>query len=222
MKRFDSLMRARVIERVNRFAVSIDLNGEIHMAHLHDPGRLLDLIYPGSEVLIRKAEGSGMSWRIEFASDRGNMVLVDSGIHSEIARHFLPEGAIPEVKVGRKRIDFRYDDEYVEVKGCTLNVDGIAMFPDAPTRRGLEHLETLESLAESGYRSYILFLIMRDDVECFYPNFSTDPDFSKKFLEIVPSRVGSKFLKFSFDGKFLRYAGEIMICHDALRHDARV
>ncbi|KAA8921990.1 MAG: DNA/RNA nuclease SfsA [Thermoplasma sp.] len=218
--RFDDLVQARVVERVNRFAVLIDIKGDRVMAHLHDPGRLKEVVYPGNSILVRRVNGSGLRWRIEFGNVSGRYVLIDSGIHSEIARMFLPENTEAEVRVGRKRLDFRHDDDYIEVKGCTLAVNGMAMFPDAPTKRGLEHLETLEDLAESGYSSYILMLIMRDDVSCFYPNFMTDPDFSRKFLEIVPKKLRSHFLTFKFDGNYLRYSGEISMCSEKERIDA--
>ncbi|WP_197525256.1 DNA/RNA nuclease SfsA [Thermoplasma acidophilum] len=212
--RFEGLIGARILKRINRFAVQIDVEGRTELAHLHDPGRLLEIVYPGNEVLVRRTDGPKLKWRIEFGKINGRYVLIDSGLHSDIARRFLPEGAVPEVRVGRKRIDFRYGDDYIEVKGCTLMANGIAMFPDAPTKRGLEHLKTLETLASSGYRSHVMMIITRDDVRCFYPNFETDPKFAEAFLRLVPAYVKAHFLTFGFDGLYLRYAGSIGLCAD--------
>ncbi|MCY0882526.1 MAG: DNA/RNA nuclease SfsA, partial [Acidianus infernus] len=176
---FKEELHEEIVEsRLNRFLVQTK-SGKL--CHLHDPGRLKELIYPGNKILVRQVEKGKRktSCQVTAAWD-GRWVITDSSIHNAIARKFLP-GARQEVKLGKSRIDFFYDNTYVEVKGCTLVNDGVALFPDAPTERGRKHLEELIRAMERGMRAKLLVLVMRDDAVCFSPNAETDRKFAETF-----------------------------------------
>jgi len=211
---FPPLKEEVVKERPNRFTV-ITASGR--RCHLHDPGRLKELIYPGNRILIREAKGNRKTdCQVTAAWSGKEWVITDSSIHSEVARKFLPSDVKSEVRVGGSRLDFTYDDTFVEVKGCTLVKNGVALFPDAPTERGRRHIEELIKLTEEGHNAVILILVMRSDAICFSPNFETDEKFSETFLRALKMGVKVEVKTFHFDGKDLVYKGDIPVCRDLL------
>nr|Q97AV6.2 RecName: Full=Sugar fermentation stimulation protein homolog [Thermoplasma volcanium GSS1] len=206
---FTDLLPCTVVERVNRFLVNVKLNDKIVEAHLHDPGRLKEIIYTGNKVLVRRKSGKKTGYRITFGLREDQYILIDSGLHSQIASHFVSQECKPEVKIDDRRLDFACNDIFIEVKGCTLSIDGVAIFPDAPTLRGYEHLRLLERLAQEGKGAYVLFLIF-SDATSFRPNSETDPRFSDEFYKALKNGVKFSFKRFSFDGKYLKYSGDIL------------
>jgi sugar fermentation stimulation protein len=178
------MFEARVVERINRFLVKVSTPGDEILCHLHDPGRLKELIFRGNAVLIRESQGNKTHYSITAASQDGEWVLTDTRFHSSIAKKFLPENALQEVRVGKHRLDFLSGQTYIEVKGCTLMVDHVAMFPDAPTARGVEHLKLLRNLVNSGYGAELIVLVLRTGARCFLPNKETDPGFHSEFIEV--------------------------------------
>jgi sugar fermentation stimulation protein A len=209
------LSEAVVRRRVNRFLVELQ---DGRPCHLHDPGRLQDLIYPGARVLVRPTRGARTSCSVtaSWAGEAAGWVLIDSRFHSDVAARFLPPGAEREVRVGRSRLDFRLGDVYVEVKGCTLARGGVALFPDAPTERGARHVRELEELASSGHGAMLMVLDMRSDATCFSPNWETDPKFAGALLEALRKGVALRVLKFAFRPPHLIYIGDIGLCPGAL------
>jgi sugar fermentation stimulation protein A len=129
----------------------------------------------------------------------------------------------PEVRVGRSRLDYRMIDEegrelYIEVKGCSLTLEGIALFPDAPTTRGTRHIEELIDLVDQGHRAGILILVVGPSAECFSPNFETDPKFSETFLRALEAGVEAHPLSFRIQDSLISYVGPIPICKDVPAH----
>ncbi len=207
---FQGLEEDVVDRRLNRFLVRTTSG---RMCHLHDPGRLKELIYPGNRILVREASGSPQRktrWQVTAAWD-SLWVIVDSSIHNGIASHFIGE-AEREVKVGESRIDFRVKDTFIEVKGCSLVKDGVAMFPDAPTVRGKRHLRTLIRLGEEGYRAKLMVLVMRGDAYCFLPNEETDRKFAETFFEALEKGVEVEVKTFSLVGNKVVYVRDIPVC----------
>ena len=201
-----------VISRPNRFVVNLRTESGERTCHLHDPGRLKELIYEGNRVLIRNIAGMKTDCSILAARSGTIWIPLDSRVHNRIASRFLSGSLKSEVHVGRKRLDFLSNDEYIEVKGCTLKIGEAAMFPDAPTKRGTEHLKTLVSLMKEGYKASVIILVLRNDVECFYPNYITDRNFANAFFEAYKGGVSIRIFTFSFDGTEIRYEKEIGIC----------
>lgn len=208
----ETLTRAKVIWRPNRFLVMARIGGDTLACHLHDPGRLSELIFQGNEILIRPTKGEKTRYSVTAAMDRGEWVLTDSRFHNAMAKKFLPAEAESEIKVGNHRLDFKVGNTYIEVKGGTLLREGKAMFPDAPTIRGTAHLRLLKELKISGNESELILLILRKDPKCFTPNYETDPDFTLAFMECLDAGVMIHIPVCRLEGQDIIYSGEIPIC----------
>lgn len=217
-----------LLERKNRFLGMVDVKGETEKVHVRDPGRLEELLYPGNRVLISKANNPNRktSWDLIAARYGEDWVLVNSGFHPRIARWVLenpkldPYGTTQdwqqEKKLGDSRIDFFTKTEgrelWVEVKGCTLAVDGKALFPDAPTTRGTRHVRELIKVVERGDRAGLLILVFRPDAKCFSPYRKRDPEFAAAFQEAVDAGVEVRPLVFSYENRCLHYRGPLTLC----------
>jgi sugar fermentation stimulation protein A len=195
--------------------------------HIHDPGRLKELLYAGNRVLLRKAavpHKRKTSWDLVAAAHEKRWVLVHSGYHRRIAERLLGDPKLSplesltslraEVKYGHSRIDFSAIQRngvrvLIEVKGCTLAVDGRALFPDAPTERGRRHMATLMDACHEGLEAAIFILIFREDAHRFAPNRVTDPAFARAFKNAVKAGVGVFPLVLSYDGAAVRFCRQI-------------
>ncbi|MCY0859555.1 MAG: DNA/RNA nuclease SfsA [Sulfolobaceae archaeon] len=208
----EKLEEAIILERINRFTVRVKKGESELLCHLHDPGRLKELVYPGNKGLIREKKNGKFPCVLTASLGNNRWVITDSSIHNQIASKFLPENAKREVKVGNSRIDFSYDNTYVEVKGCTLVENGIAKFPDAPTKRGKRHLEELIKLMDEGKRAKLLILVMRDDAYCFTPNWSTDPEFSETFVKAVDEGIDVEVHAFRLEQNNIIYVKDLPLC----------
>lgn len=200
-----------LLERPNRFLALVDIgtDGGIlpgERVHVHDPGRLHELLYPGNRVLVRQvlSEKRSTSWDLIAARYADEWVIVHSGLHRALAESIIGNPALfpfgpvaevrPEVAVGRHRLDFRLvrpDGSvlWLEVKGCTLAEDSVALFPDAPTVRGRGHLETLMGLADGGDSAAVMVLVFRSDARSFAPKADTDPAFAEMFYKALDAGV---------------------------------
>ncbi len=204
------LMKGIFISRPNRFTGVIKYKGHCETAHIHDPGRLNELLIEGNEVLFTYSKGK-LKYYIKAVKVNDEWVLIDTALHSDIAQKvfdLLPEfskiGEIKrEVKIGNSRIDFVVDNIPLEVKGVTLVKDDIALFPDAPTERGARHVR--EIIEHNGI---ILFLIFRS-AKSFAPNFIMDPEFSQNLSEARKSDVKILAVQIVFDGKTVYYEGKL-------------
>lgn len=207
--KFPPLMEGKVRERPNRFVVILDDN---YMCHLHDPGRLKELLYKGNKVLFTNVGGDRKTkCQIEACWDN-EWVITDSSIHNKIAKLFLPKDVKSEVNWGRSRIDFQYDNTLVEVKGASLVKNGVALFPDSPTERGRRHLEELLAAKKKGMEAKLMILVMRN-AECFMPNEETDPKFASVFRETLKGGVKVEIKTFSLNDRSVIYTKDIQICH---------
>ncbi len=205
-----------LVSRDNRFLAVVDVNGVEEEVHVHDPGRLKEILYPGNEVLIRSVEKPGRRTRWDMIAGRigDNWILVHSGYHPQISRRILEDpGLTPfpqfrieraEVKFGSSRLDYLLSDGkrqmVLEVKGCSLTVGSTALFPDAPTVRGSRHLRELISLHDKGYLASLMILVLGPRPEEFMPNHTMDPDFSSAFRDAVRSGVDVKAVRVIYDG----------------------
>jgi len=205
-----NLMKGLFVSRPNRFVGEIKYKGKIESAHIHDPGRLKELLIEGAEVLFTYSRGK-LKFYIKAVYNDDEWVLIDTALHSNIAQkvfELLPEFSKVkeirrEVKLGNSRIDFLLDDVPLEVKGVTLVKEGIALFPDAPTERGARHVR--EIIEHNGI---IFFLIFRK-ARCFSPNLEMDPKFSKNLSEARKKGIKILTVQISFDGKTVYYEGKV-------------
>ncbi len=224
-------VQGEFIERVNRFLGKVKVGDGVIYAHIHDPGRLKELLYEGNTVILKRAGGTKRKTKYDIlaASTSDGWVFVHSGYHRAIAESIFKQKIlkfgetveiIPEIKYGDSRLDFliKYDEKsmFVEVKGCTLLKNKIALFPDAPTKRGYRHLKELLNAVNNGYRAAVIFLIFNKTAKCFAPNSATDPFFSKMFTEAVKWGIEVYPILLSYDGKWIYYHGLIPICRKIL------
>ncbi|MHB1440088.1 MAG: DNA/RNA nuclease SfsA [Cuniculiplasma sp.] len=200
---------AIVVERINRFLVDVNLDGEIVHVHLHDPGRLRELIYPGSKVRIRRTEGKKTAFSITSCVMNGEEILLDTRFHNKIAESLLDVQFRREVTHGDSRYDFATENGFLEVKGCSMKVQNYVIFPDAPTVRGVKHLSNLTRMKGEGMDTGIMFLIFRKDAQYFYPNGMTDPDFRDAFLNARAKGVRFYFPKFSLKRDTIFFDGYV-------------
>ena len=211
MKISQPLMEGRFIRREGRFRAYVEVNGKVKTAHVHDPGRLTELLVRGATVLVRPHIGSSRKTELYMVATLANncWVLVDSVLHVKLAEEAIRRGVVrelrgyevvrKEVKYGDGRLDLLLKsaegvEALVEVKGCTLSVGEIALFPDAPTLRGKRHLKELAKAVRDGYEGYVLFLVARCEARELRPNYEVDPGFAEALKEAF--RAGVKPLAY--------------------------
>ncbi|RLB09142.1 MAG: DNA/RNA nuclease SfsA [Deltaproteobacteria bacterium] len=230
------------VKRPNRFLGIVDINGlektKLVEVHVHDPGRLPDILTSGNRVRLRYAASKKRKtrWDLIAAKNNGNWVLVHSGYHRKICEELFRkpeispfkgiEGFKAEVKLGKSRIDFLLETNdrgkiWVEVKGCTLANGKVASFPDAPTTRGARHLEELIAIKDQGDHAAILFLVFRPESLCFLPNVDIDPDFSAVFRKAIKCGVEVRFLVLEYADSGVYYRREIPLCEGGIREHTR-
>lgn len=204
------------LRRINRFVIETE---EGDLCHLHDPGRLNELLIKGSEIQTILKE-KGMKCEVISVKNNGENVFVNSKYHSPIAENLIKNGLLSKgFKIKRKeivyknnRLDFLLDingeDYFLEVKGCTLLHNNIALFPDAPTVRGTNHIRDLIELKNSGKGAGVLFLVFRN-AEYFGANYGTDMDFYLALKDAFNIGVDIFPVKLFFNGKELFYVEKI-------------
>lgn len=214
------------LERPNRFIARVELEeGEV-IAHVHDSGRLPELLYKGNKVKLRKASNPNRKteWDVISAKVGKEDVLINSAFHRYISENLLKDEKISpfgkvddlkaEVKYGKSRIDYLLEKDnkkiWVEVKGVSLCEDEIAMFPDAPSVRAQKHLTELMELKENGDRTAVLLLILRNSKE-FRPRWETDPKFSELFYKAIELGVEVYPVLLAFENNKIVYKGLINI-----------
>ena len=179
------LINATFIERPNRFITIIEINGELHRSHLPDPGRLKELLTPNAKLLVRPAPEASdrkTSFSTVMVKHKGQLISLVSTLPNKFIDHALKSNKIPilrpytfirsEITVKNHRFDFLLNDNkankfYLEVKSVTLVENGIAKFPDAITRRGMNHAKALMNLVSKGFQAGILFVCQRPDAISF-------------------------------------------------------
>ncbi len=190
--RFPPLVEGRFIKRLNRFAALVDVERREYLAHVPNSGRMGELLVPGFRVLLAPAP-AGTSRKTSF-----DLALVDTGTALSSADARLPNKLVAEALAqkrmpqfgnypvargeqvyGESRLDFLLEGPegkcYVETKSVTLVEEGVALFPDAPTVRGVKHLRSLMAAREAGHQAAVVFVIQRADAEAFAPHDVADP-----------------------------------------------
>ena len=190
---------ARLLGRVNRFTVEVadGGGGSRRLCHLHDPGRLVHLLRPGARVLVRDAwrPGRRTSCDVVAVEHGGLLVLEDTRLPNKLfpraAATLLPwlRVGASEVQVNGFRVDFAGSTVdgrpvLVEVKGTNLVEDGVALFPDAPSRRAVRQLEALASASSAGALGVVVFTVLRPDARLVAPNRAVDPVFASRLCAL--------------------------------------
>ncbi len=233
----EKLCTARFMERPNRFLLRCDLDGQTIEAFLPNPGRLWEILLPGTEVLLSK-DGKSQTRKTAYtavAARKGDIfILLHTHLANDVVGRLLAEEQVPglegwtvkkrEAVFGRSRFDFllEKDDKrlFLEVKSCTLFGRRLAMFPDAPSDRGRKHVEELAGLLAHEARGAVLILVQSDVPEYFLPDFHTDPKFAqslynhKNKIGLIPLGVSwTRELELSDNPRLLDIPWEIYERH---------
>jgi sugar fermentation stimulation protein A len=182
------------IKRVNRFIAHVEIDGTEQIVHVKNTGRCKELLIPGTKVILEKAQNPARKTPYSLvAVYKGDLLVnMDSQAPNQVVYETLLAGKvkeIPDLLSVKKEVTFgnsRFDlfvemtqgKGWIEVKGVTLEENGIAMFPDAPTKRGTKHIYELVEAMEQGDQGYIFFLIQLKGIRYFTPNKKMDPDFA--------------------------------------------
>lgn len=189
---YSNITEGRFIERPNRFIARVEIDGSVQTVHVKNTGRCKELLLPGAKVFLEKSNNTNRKTLYDLISvyKGDTLINMDSQAPNKAAEEWIRSGHLvkgeisvkPETCFGASRLDFYVESEkekcFVEVKGVTLENNGVASFPDAPTERGRRHLEELIKAKEQGYRAVALFVIQMKGCRCFVPNIDNDPDFA--------------------------------------------
>lgn len=190
---YSNIQQGYFLSRPNRFIAHVEINGVIEMCHVKNTGRCRELLTERAVVYVQQHDDSKRKTKYSLIAVRkGNLLInMDSQAPNKAVAEWLTEkqpfGEIrvmkPECRHGNSRFDFYVETEkskiFIEVKGVTLENDGIAMFPDAPTARGVKHLQELTDCLQKGYEAAAIFVIQFTGAKLFRPNYATHPEFAK-------------------------------------------
>ena len=190
--RYKKVIPGTFISRPNRFIAHVEIDGTVEICHVKNTGRCRELLTEGAQVFCQKSTNPNRKTQYDLiAVQKGNRLInMDSQAPNAAVKEWLLGGGLgnienlkPESTFGNSRFDFSFIKDgkpcFLEVKGVTLENDGVCAFPDAPTVRGAKHLQELTTLVKEGYEAYVLFVIQMEDVKYLQPNDATDPAFGK-------------------------------------------
>ena len=206
---YPKIKKALFVSRPNRFIAEVIVDGCMERVHVKNTGRCKELLTEDCNVILYESDNSARKTKYDliavYKMRKGKaplLINMDSQIPNDVAAEWLAKGELfspnaiirREVTFGNSRFDFYVEDgdrkAFVEVKGVTLEENGVAMFPDAPTERGVKHINELVSALEQGFEAYILFVIQMKDVQEFRPN-----DFTHKAFGDALRTAKSKGVK---------------------------
>lgn len=198
--RYEKIVKGKFLSRPNRFVARVEVDGGEELVHVKNTGRCRELLVSGCTVFLAAAENPARKTRYDVvAVQKGERLInMDSFAPNLAAGEFLPR-LFPrsiirsEYTYGNSRFDFyiEYDNRKIllEVKGVTLENEGVVMFPDAPTERGAKHIRELIKAVGEGYEAYLLFVVQMDKVKYFTPNTATDPEFGAVLKQAAEAGV---------------------------------
>ena len=204
--KYENITKATFIKRPNRFIAEVDIDGHKETVHVKNTGRCKELLIPGCEVWLTAPGSEGRKTKYDLVAVRkstGVLFNIDSQAPNKVVKEWLSkqgyDKVIPEYTYGDSRIDFYMEKEnekhLMEVKGCTLEIDGMGYFPDAPTERGVKHLRELVKAAKKGIKASLAFVIQMAGVDEVRPNVATHPEFGVALKEAKDAGVEVLFLK---------------------------
>lgn len=204
--RYREIIEGRFIDRPNRFIAHVLINGVEETVHVKNTGRCRELLLPNAEVRLAVSDNSNRKTKYDLVAvykEKLGWVNIDSQAPNKVVQEWLETQDYtlvkPEYVYGDSRIDFymvKDQQEYLmEVKGCTLEIDGIGYFPDAPTERGVKHLKELTKARTLGYECIIAFVIQMEGVSEVRPYISMQPEFGEALEEAKAAGVKVLFLQ---------------------------
>ena len=199
---YSNMVPGIFLARPNRFIAHIEIDGQVQICHVKNTGRCRELLPTGAQVFCQQWDNPARKTKFDLITvKKGHRLInMDSQAPNKAADEWLRAGGLGEItdlraetKHGNSRFDFSFCKDgqpcFLEVKGVTLEAEGVCAFPDAPTERGAKHLKELTALASAGYGAYVLFVIQMADVRYLHPNDATDPNFGKALREAAAAGV---------------------------------
>ena len=201
----DDLVEGIFLERVNRFLARVEVDGREVGVHVANSGRMKELFVPGWRVLVRPVSRDHRKTKFDLVLvDMGNaLVSADARMPNPLLAEGVANGHLQqfagytdmrrEVIFGDSRLDLMLEGPsdrcYIEAKSVTLVMNGVGLFPDAPTIRGAKHLRTLETVLEAGHRAAVVFVVQRPDASAFATSDPSDPDLADALRSAVAAGV---------------------------------
>lgn len=200
---YGKILPARFLARPNRFVARVEAEGQELVCHVKNTGRCRELLVPGVTVWLEESPNPNRKTKFDLiAVEKGERLInMDAQAPNRVFGEWAQSGHFregltllrPEMTYGSSRFDFYWESSksrgFVEVKGVTLEEDGVVRFPDAPTLRGVKHLEELVKAHEAGYEAAVCFVIQMGDVEYFAPNDATHPEFGQALRRAAAAGV---------------------------------
>ena len=199
---YPNMIPGTFLARPNRFIAHVEIDGQTEICHVKNTGRCRELLPKGAKVWCQRSDNPNRKTKFDLITvQKGDRLInMDSQAPNAAAKEWLLAGGlgeISELKAESVHEDSRYDFSFqkdgklcfLEVKGVTLEQDGICAFPDAPTERGAKHLKGLTKAAREGFGAYVLFVIQMADVKYLHPNDATDPAFGAALREASANGV---------------------------------
>jgi sugar fermentation stimulation protein len=192
--KYKNITEAKFIKRINRFVAEVEIDGRVETVHVKNTGRCRELLIPNCEVWLTAPGTPDRKTKYDLVTVRksdGVLYNIDSQVPNKVVREWLDKQdyskVIPEYTYGNSRIDFYMEKEengntekyLMEIKGCTLEINGMGYFPDAPTERGVKHIRELIKAKKEDFHSAIAFVIQMDGVSEVRPHKEMDPEFAK-------------------------------------------
>ncbi len=199
---YSNMVPGEFLSRPNRFIAHVRIGGTEQVVHVKNTGRCRELLPAGAQVWCQKSDNPNRKTAYDLITvQKGSRLInMDSQAPNAAAREWLEQGGLgeisqlrPETFHGDSRFDFSFLKDgkrcFLEVKGVTLENDGVCAFPDAPTQRGAKHLKGLAKAVADGFGGYVLFVIQMADVKYLHPNDATDPAFGAALREAAAAGV---------------------------------
>ena len=191
--RYGKVVSGRFLSRPNRFIAYVEIDGKEEVCHVKNTGRCRELLVEGATVYLEVSDNPSRKTKYDLiAVEKGSLLInMDSQAPNKVVGEWIQEqepfGKVkllkPECKYGNSRFDFYLetatDKMFIEVKGVTLEEEGIVRFPDAPTERGIKHLEELVACTKAGYKAAVIFVVQMEGMRHFEPNYKTHPAFGE-------------------------------------------
>ena len=201
--RYPNITSAKFIFRENRFVATVELQGEEIKVHVKNTGQCKELLVPGATVYLTRSDNLKRKYAYDLvAVQKGELLInMDSQAPNAVFYEFLVSGGLidgislirPEYCFGESRIDFYFERgeerHLVEIKGVTLEENGVCRFPDAPTTRGTKHLKELTHAAKEGWHTWVCFVVQMSDMQYMEPNRITDPAFAQALKNAADAGV---------------------------------
>lgn len=200
---YKSITEARFIDRPNRFIAHVELEGETVVCHVKNTGRCRELLVPGAKVLLQGSDNPKRKTAYDLVAvwKGERLINMDANAPNAVFGQWLREGGLgfrpelvkPEFAHGDSRFDFYFEHKgrpcLAEVKGVTLEENGVVCFPDAPTLRGIKHLHGLQAALAEGYKCYAVFVVQMRHVKYFQPAWDKHRDFGLALAQAAAAGV---------------------------------